>query len=403
MIKSVTRFCVLLSCIFGCEKASTVEIYPFSLQRQDGTVLEGYFSPPSTSSSPIICAIQGSWCESALKWHMDLCEQVEPLGLGLIVIEKQGISKDEINLFEYNQTNCLQHRLEDYTLCLENLSAIALEWEGKIIFWGESEGGLLAASLAAQTPKTAAVLLFATGGGMNPCEEVKWMIHRRLKEHGASQDEIDEYMHFLENQMSAMILDPTPNKYFLGNTYKWWTALLTAHKALTPLNQLSLPIYLVHGVEDNKIPILSADLAAEVLIETKALTYLRLEGYGHDLNTARIQSAACEWLKSILCGQESPGSSLITTTTQVSEPLSVDWKTDINSYVFSRGKGNVSVSAEGKTDLEGNERAAGRVSVSKETDNRVKVEGSVEASGSKDRNGNVKGEVKVEAKGSWGF
>ena len=73
-------------------------------------------------------------------------------------------------------------------------------------------------------------------------------------------------------------------------------------------NQLSFPIYLVHGVDDNKIPILSADLVAEALIETNALTYLRLEGHGHDLNHANIQCAACEWLRSLLFGQESLGS-----------------------------------------------------------------------------------------------
>ncbi len=321
MIKNIASFCVILSCIFACEKVCSTEIHPFFLQRQDGTILEGYFSPPDTSSSPIIYAIQGSSCESALKWHMDLCEQAESLGLGLVVLEKQGISKDDINLFEYNQTNCLQNRLEDYALCLKNINVISPGWEGKVIFWGESEGGLMAANLAAQTSETAAVLLFATGGGMKPREEVKLTIQRRLEEHGALQDEIDQYMSFLNTQMDDMILDPTPDKQFLGNTYKWWASLLTMDKALISLNQRALPIYLVHGIEDNEVPILSADLAAEALAETNALTYLRLEGRGHDLNHTNIQSAACHWLKSILLGQESLGSSLIATRTQLSIPL----------------------------------------------------------------------------------
>jgi len=29
-------------------------------------------------------------------------------------------------------------------------------------------------------------------------------------------------MNFLENQLDEMVLNPTPNKQFLGNTYKWW-------------------------------------------------------------------------------------------------------------------------------------------------------------------------------------
>ena len=125
-------------------------------------------------------------------------------------------------------------------------------------------------------------------------------------------------------------------------------------KALISLNQRALPIYLVHGIEDNEVPILSADLAAEALAETNALTYLRLEGHGHDLNHVNIQSAACNWLRSILFGQESLGSSLIATTTQSPPPFPLDWKTDIASYIFSRGGGKVSVDTEAKKDTEGN-------------------------------------------------
>ena len=75
MIENINKFCLIFSCIFGFEKICATEIYHFFLQRPDGTVLEGYFSPPGTSCSPIIFAVQGSSCESALKWHMDLCDQ----------------------------------------------------------------------------------------------------------------------------------------------------------------------------------------------------------------------------------------------------------------------------------------------------------------------------------------
>jgi len=44
----------------------------------------------------------------------------------------------------------------------------------------------------------------------------------------------------------------------------------------------SSALVLKFEVEDSQIPIVSADLAAEDLAKTNALTYLRLEGYGHD-------------------------------------------------------------------------------------------------------------------------
>lgn len=374
MIKNIATFCVILYCIFGFEKTSATEVYPFFLQRHDGSVLEGYFSPPSTNSSPIIFAIQGSTCESALKWHMELSDQASAFGFGLIVLEKQGISKNGINILEYSMTNCLQNRLNDYSSCIENMHLISPEWNGKAVFWGESEGGMLAANLASQVPQTAAVLLFATGGGMKPREEVNWALHHRLEEHGASQSEIDQYMNFFDDQMEAMVLDPSPEKHFLGNTYKWWASLLAADEALMPLNQHSFPIYFVHGVQDSQIPILSADIAAESLKETNALTYLRLEGYDHDLDTANIHAAACRWLNSVLLGQEQSNDNLVATSAQPETSSSEDWKTDISHYVLYRGRGEASAEAKCNRATHGNERASGSVNISKKMDCGVKLE-----------------------------
>ena len=403
MIGSFAKICAVSFCIFGLEIASATEIYPFFLQRQDGTILDGYFSPPSTSCSPIIFAIQGSSCESTLEWHKNLCDQANALGLGMIAIEKQGISKEGIDLLEYHQTNCLQKRLEDTMFCLENMHLICPEWEGKMIFWGESEGGAIAANLAGQTPQTAAVLLFATGGGLKPREEVKCALRHRLKKHGAMQDEIDQYMIFLEEQMDIMMLDPTPDKQFLGKTYKWWASLLIANEASLALDQHSLPIYLVHGVEDSQIPVLSADLAAKNLKETNTLTYHRLEGYGHNLDTADIHAAAYHWINSILYGNGQLNSEPIVLKVSSQPPPSEDWKTDIAHYTFSLGKGEAHGEARVDRDDKGNEKASVDVGVRYETDNGVEWDVSAGASAGRDSHGNTSGEVHAEVSGSKRF
>ena len=403
MSKNITKFFLTLTGIFGLIQASAAEIYPFFLERQDGSVLEGYFSPPSTSGAPIIFAVQGSSCESVLQWHKSLSDKASVLGLGVIALEKQGISRKGIDLFAYSQTNCLQNRLGDYAVCLENAHLICPGWEGKPIFWGESEGGMLAAALAGQTPETAAVLLFGAGGGIKPREEVKWALQHRLEKRGAMQDEIDEYMSFLDEQMDAMILDPTPEKQFLGNTYKWWASFLGAEEAAAPLNQQSLPICLVHGVEDGQIPVLSADLAAESLAKTNALTYFRLERYGHDLDTADVQDAAGRWLASVLFGQEPSNGTFIARADLSASVLLEDSKSSMSDYVFSRGNGEASASVEASTDSNGDNRVSGDVGVSKDFDNGVSVDVSAGASASRDRDGNVQGEVHGKAEISIGF
>jgi len=415
MSKKTTKFFLTLTGILGLTQLFATEIYPFYLERQDGTVLEGYFSPPSTSGAPIIFAIQGSSCESVLGWHKSLSDQASALGLGVIALEKQGISREGIDLFAYSQTNCLQNRFEDYVACLANAHFICPGWEGKPIFWGESEGGMLAASLAGQTPETAAVLLFGAGGGMKPREEVKWVLQHRLEKQGTMQDEIDEYMSFLDEQMDAMILDPAPEKQFLGNTYKWWASFLAAEEAAAPLNQHSLPICLIHGAKDSQIPVVSADLAAEGLAKTNALTYLRLEGYGHDLDTADVHDATSRWLASVLFGEEPSEGILIAQAALPASTSLENAQTDMSGYIFNRGKnkdkgegdgggkGEVHGSVGGGRDSNGNESASVDVGGSYHSDSGWNggIDGG--ASRSRDRDGNTTTEVHVEAHGGYDF
>lgn len=215
-------------------------------------------------------------------------------------------------------------------------------------------------------------------------------------------------MNFLDEQMDAMMLDPTPEKQFLGNTYKWWASFLSSEGVVMSLGEQSLPICLIHGVEDGQVPVFSADLLAEGLAKTNMLTYLRLEGYGHDLSTVEVRDAACQWLGSVLLGQELVDGVLIA---QAVLPLSASpegVQVGLSDYVFSRGKdkgeshGDVHGSVKGDKDSNGNENLKGDVGMSYRTgewDFEINAGGSL----NKDRNGNVSAEAHAEARGSRGF
>jgi alpha-beta hydrolase superfamily lysophospholipase len=412
MIRSVTKFLLTTTGIFGLIQAFGADVYPFFLERQDGSVLEGYFTPPSNRDLPIVFAIQGSSCESVSQWHLSLSDQANALGLGVIALEKQGVSQRGIDLLEYHQTNCLQQRQEDYALCLKNMSLICPDWEGKTIFWGESEGGMIASSLARQTPNTAAVLLFGAGGGMKPREEVKWALNQRLQQQRAEQEEIEEYMQFLDAQMDMMINDPDADKQFLGNTYKWWASFLNAEEGALPLNQQSLPICLVHGVEDFKIPVQSADLAAEMLSKTNTLTYLRLEGYGHHLYSADVEDATYRWLEAILFGGEPISDEIIAQAQTFTSISSQNTQTSLSEYIFSRGRdrdndsesrNDVSGGVKGGRDSEGNERASAEGTYSHDFGNGWDLEVSGGAGFSRDKDGNTRSDVHGEVRVNGSF
>lgn len=411
MIKSVTRFLLLATGFFGLNQAFGVDVYPIFLERQDGSILEGYFTPPSDKDSPIVFAIQGSSCESILEWHMGLSDQASALGLGVIALEKQGVSHRGIDLAAYHQTNCLQQRQEDYVLCLESMNLICPDWKGKTIFWGESEGGVIAAHLASQIPQTAGVLLFGAGGGMKPREEVKWALMHRLQQQNAEHEEIEEYMQFLDGQMDTMICDPDANKRFLGNTYKWWASLLTSEEGALSLRQQSLPICLMHGVEDVKIPVQSADLAAEMLSETNALTYLRLEGYGHHLDSVAIQDAAYQWLEAVVLGRK-PRSDVGISRATSSVSTSQNTQTGLSEYIFSRGRdkdnkdkdnnressNDVYGSVKGSRDSNGNENASADATYRHDFGNGWDVEVSGGGAYHRGSDGNAQGDVHGEVR-----
>ncbi len=78
-MKNIAKFCLFFSYIFGFATMYANEIYPFFLTREDGTSLEGYFSPPESPSSSIVFAIQGSSCERVLEWHKRLSDQMSLL------------------------------------------------------------------------------------------------------------------------------------------------------------------------------------------------------------------------------------------------------------------------------------------------------------------------------------
>ena len=394
MGKRMTKLFLTLTGIFGLTQASATESYPFFLEHQDGGVLEGYFCPPSTIDAPIIFAIQSSGCKSALKWSEGLSDHASALGFGVIVIENCKGLLAISDLVRSNQMNSLEQRQKDYELCLKSIHSIAPAWEGKFVFWGESEGGVLAANLAVQESKTAAVLLFATDGGMKPREEVSCACQSYLE--GQTVSIWDE-----QGNNESRVLD---SRYLEAPT-------LGAEQLVMPLSEQSLLVCLIHGVEDNQIPVESVDLMAEALAKTNSLTYLRLEGYGHDLATPDVQVAAFRWLDSVLSQQEI----LVDSHVQVGADrfLSKERQMGSSDYILCRdsedresgmqGRGDVSVGAGGEKDSDGNERAWGDVRYSRDFGNGVSVEGSASGSLSKDRDGNIKGEGKVEGRVSIGF
>ncbi len=294
--------CVYFLCaMFLCHGAER-----FELLREDKSTLIGYFDPPAISKTfPIAIALQGSPCESALDLHRQFAEQVNGLGMGLITLEKQGIyGPDCIDETEYNKTNCRPHRIQDYLSLIQKLNEGFIPgWDGRIALMGGSEGGAVTACLAHQVPNLIAAIIFSSGGGIPCLEEVKVVVNRYTMGEGYSPEEAQTFHEFVNSKLEEIFRDPTWEKKFLDYTHKWWAYHLGRHD-IDDLLKIECPLYYSHSVDDDRVPIESADVVAEKFQEKGKtnLTYRRICGYGHDIRKScdDLIQDACFWLGKVL-------------------------------------------------------------------------------------------------------
>jgi pimeloyl-ACP methyl ester carboxylesterase len=286
-LRQLTLFILFLFFPF-LSYAETIE--KFQLSRPDGSILTGYVTcPENRDSFPIAMIAHGSPCESIWSWHEDFNAIAMHLGAALVTLEKQGIySPYEIDVIEYDQTNTIHHRLADHLYFIEKLreGKVIPQWNGRLIMIGGSEGGRVAAAVSAQTPEVKATALFTCGGGLTTLDELTIAFTKYMQSHGESEQEIAETLGFLDLQVHAMLINPTPEKKFMEYTYKWWVSHLNRHP-ITDILQINHPLYYAHGTEDAVVPIESADNVAEQLrgLGKSDFYYHRIEGCGHDMRT----------------------------------------------------------------------------------------------------------------------
>lgn len=258
--------------------------------RPDGSTLTGYLTRPENHDQyPVAMIVHGSQCESVWTWHEDFYPIGLKVGSALVTLEKQGIyAQDDIDVIEYDETNTLQHRIDDHLFFIEKLREGNLipKWNGHMIMIGGSEGGRVAAAVSAKTPEVDVTALFTCGGGISTADELSLAMLKYFKSHGDSDAAVAEAQVYLDRQMEEMKANPAADKKFMEYTYKWWVSHFN-HNTLDDFIKIDHPIYYAHGTADVVVPIESADKVAEKMEELgKAnFVYQRIEGCGHDMRT----------------------------------------------------------------------------------------------------------------------
>jgi alpha-beta hydrolase superfamily lysophospholipase len=270
------------------------------LDRADGSQITFHLDRKAGKGrQSAILLMQGSGCDPVASNAR--VTSVAPLvapGDAVITIEKYGVASGEgqAGLVDgcsrnYWAGNTLQQRVIDAAQVVSQLRREKW-WNRRLIIFGGSEGGAVAAMLAPLVPETKAVIIYSSGIGVPVGELIRAAVPSPV---AAEAPKI-----FAEAKAN-----PTGERRWAGASYRWWADAV----GITParmLLQTTAPILLIHGTRDQSAPVATARATRDLLVRHgKAnLTYREYEGYDHFMRDAAgadhrpsVLKDAAAWLR----------------------------------------------------------------------------------------------------------
>ncbi|WP_296946063.1 S9 family peptidase [uncultured Massilia sp.] len=149
----------------------------------------------------------------------------------------------------------------------------------RVLVIGLSEGAPMAAALARAMPAVTDVALVGANGPSQLFDFAAG-IHRA----DASDDDKLERLQELDAQYAAIAADPrSTSKFMWGHTYLRWSSFF-AHSTAAELARSRARVYLVSGMRDEAVPILSTEaLYAQLRTQGRDVTFRRIPDVGHGL------------------------------------------------------------------------------------------------------------------------
>jgi pimeloyl-ACP methyl ester carboxylesterase len=223
----------------------------------------------------VLLLAQGSGCASVTKNpNLALAAATLRPADAVVMIEKPGVAPGDAPAdpmadcrAAFRAEHTVSRRVADAGAVLD---ALARErwWNGRLTLFGGSEGGAVVAQLAALRPEATAVVVFSTGVGEPLSASLPAVLPPPARPG-------------LQAQLDAMRRDPTTDKVWGGNTYRWWADIMDRRLA-DDLAGARGRVLLVHGERDQSAPVASARAAANTLEAGLGAQFRYLEKPGLD-------------------------------------------------------------------------------------------------------------------------
>ncbi len=269
----------------------------FTTQDAYQRTITGYLSkPPKDAESqklPLILFITGSGSQSVFTPHGDkinssiqgLLYQLAKGRARILVVEKVGVRfLDAPKRFGSAEEGSKQF-LEEHTLVRwAEANAAALKAAlalpeidlSRVLVVGHSEGGIVAARVAAEVPAVSHVAPLGCSG-VTQLYSMAELFRRRAPD-GQGQAAMQQVF----DQWAKMQAKPDSiEDFWLGHPYRRWTTFMK-HSVLEELKRSQARIYLAHGTADEADAIQGFDvMRAELIAHGRDVTAERIEGGDH--------------------------------------------------------------------------------------------------------------------------
>lgn len=185
-----------------------------------------------------------------------------------------------------------------------NVAALRAAWTlegvepGRTLVVGHSEGGIVAARVAAELPKVTHVATLAGGG---PSQLFDFVANNARTRPGDKPGDAARRVQRVLDEWAGVLKDPeSTSRFWLGHPYRRWSSFLK-HSVTGELLRARARVYAAHGTRDPVIPVAAHDvLVAELRARGREVTAERLEGADHGFQTEGMKEGPPAGMRAVL-------------------------------------------------------------------------------------------------------
>lgn len=270
----------------------------FEMPRADGSVIHWTLDGPQDAErTGLLVLAQGSGCLSVVN-NENLAMTRTIFGeFAALSVEKYGVASgdnpadDHTECSEaFREHHTVSQRIADYRQVIEGLRGESW-WNGELVLFGGSEGGLAMAILASQVQADAAIL-FSTAGGL-PFGQI---VRQSIPEEGWPT---------VNAAFENARRNPDSSELWGGSSLRFWADIIDRRVADDMLRS-DAAFLLIQGGNDPSSPVSAARATSDLFADAGRcnLTYWEFPGLNHGMadasgngRMAEVLSQAAAWLR----------------------------------------------------------------------------------------------------------